>query len=158
MLARSSSHPPEMFCWEGPPSSSFPVLTTYVDTETQTEAADCIRQYIVQNPRKVLEILGFDPDKMLNKANIKKSHSIPDYNGRGNGVVDFANSPNFNSFLNYQGQDCYVDVDVEDAEDGRGEDCPFLWAGEERRVQIFESINTSKSQNPLLKFRRNKLE
>ncbi|KAJ8971823.1 hypothetical protein NQ317_002940 [Molorchus minor] len=148
MLARSNSHPPEMFCWEAPPSPSsyLPPIATFIDTETQTDSTDAIRQYVLQNPKTILEMLGLDAEKVLNRVSLKKSYSIPDYTGRGRG---------------YQGVDCYVDVDadeVEENEETKREDCPFLWNNEERRVQIFESLNVNKGPSSLLKFRRNNLD
>lgn len=76
MIARSSSHPPEMFCWDDPTS---PHLITLVDRGIQTEA-DIIHQYVAENPRKVLEMLGLDPDVITTtfyKSNIKKSATLP---------------------------------------------------------------------------------
>jgi hypothetical protein len=66
MLPRSSSHPPEIFCWE----NSEPVLGSnanfMLDKETQTdELVDLIEQYILQNPHRVLLILGLDADAIL---------------------------------------------------------------------------------------------
>lgn len=41
VLARSTSHPPEIFCWDQPPplssSGVYKCLTSLVDQETQTE-------------------------------------------------------------------------------------------------------------------------
>lgn len=38
VLARSTSHPPEIFCWDEPPSPRvYKCLTSLVDQETQTE-------------------------------------------------------------------------------------------------------------------------
>ncbi|XP_021927519.1 potassium voltage-gated channel subfamily H member 8 isoform X4 [Zootermopsis nevadensis] len=66
MLQRSSSHPPEIFCWE----NSEPVLGSNVnfmlDKETQTDDfVDVIEQYVLQNPHRVLLILGLDAYAIL---------------------------------------------------------------------------------------------
>jgi hypothetical protein len=66
MLPRSSSHPPEIFCWE----NSEPILGGNVnfmlDKETQTdELLDLLEQYVLQNPHRVLLILGLDADTIL---------------------------------------------------------------------------------------------
>jgi hypothetical protein len=66
MLQRSSSHPPEIFCWD----NSEPVLganmSFMLDEGTQT-GLDLLEQYISQNPRRVLFILGLDADAILGR-------------------------------------------------------------------------------------------
>lgn len=67
MIARSTSHPPEMFCWEEPTTPHH--IISYVDREIQTDF-DIIQNIVIENPRRVLEILGLDPDiifSILNK-------------------------------------------------------------------------------------------
>lgn len=59
MIARSTSHPPEMFCWNESVTPHH--LISYVDREIQTDF-DIIQNFIVENPRRVLQILGLDPD------------------------------------------------------------------------------------------------
>lgn len=59
MIARSTSHPPEMFCWNEPVTQHH--LISYVDREIQTDT-DIMNNFIIENPRSVLEILGLDPD------------------------------------------------------------------------------------------------
>lgn len=80
LIARSSSHPPEMFCWdEAVPSHPIQCITAVSDVETQTEV-DILHQYVTQNPRKILEILGLNPDLItahLYKSNMKKSKTVP---------------------------------------------------------------------------------
>lgn len=45
ILARSTSHPPEIFCWDEPPSPGvYKCLTSLVDQETQTETQVNIQQ------------------------------------------------------------------------------------------------------------------
>lgn len=64
MIQRSSSHPPDMFCWE--PVEPQAKLTQVVDKDTQTTApADLIEQFILQNPHRVLIILGLNPELIL---------------------------------------------------------------------------------------------
>ncbi|KAB0794660.1 hypothetical protein PPYR_11499 [Photinus pyralis] len=83
-LARSSSHPPEMFCWEDPIIRRSPHhqdIASFFDATTQTDTDTLLYQYITDNPYKVLVMLGLDPDKvgyaLLCKTNIKKSHTFP---------------------------------------------------------------------------------
>ncbi|RZC37990.1 potassium voltage-gated channel subfamily H member 8, partial [Asbolus verrucosus] len=149
ILARSTSHPPEMFYWEesNSPPLTFRPFPTYVDRDTQTDN-ELLRRYVTQNPRQILEMLGLDPDKILNKANMRKSHSIPDDKGQVH--LSVRNQNCFNcSHLN----DIAVDID-EETDEGKGEECPFLWdqnAPEARNFQVFEAINP---QNSLLKFKK----
>ncbi|XP_017771321.1 PREDICTED: potassium voltage-gated channel subfamily H member 8 [Nicrophorus vespilloides] len=82
ILARSSSHPPEMFYWEEPPSPNghIPSIASISHKETQTDPTEYIHNYITQNSRKVLELLGLDPDVVAGtffKSKIKKSQSTP---------------------------------------------------------------------------------
>lgn len=63
MLPRSSSHPPEMFCWESEEVSHHSHL---VDTETQTDnPIEMIKVFVRENPRTVIIWLGLDPDFVL---------------------------------------------------------------------------------------------
>lgn len=71
MIARSTSHPPEMFCWNEPVTPHH--LISYVDREIQTDF-DIIHNFIVENPRRVLQILGLDPDVIF--TTFKKQDSI----------------------------------------------------------------------------------
>ncbi|XP_030761068.1 potassium voltage-gated channel subfamily H member 8 [Sitophilus oryzae] len=141
MLARSNSHPPEMFCWDGPPPSPRPIISiTVADKETQTENEEILRKFVLENPKVILEILGLDSEKVLNKVNLKKSHSNPDYTCKTDSCV--------------AKQDCSIIVD-EDSESEQ-ESTPFLWSQQGsngKRVQIFENLNLNRGQG-MLKYRK----
>lgn len=65
ILARCSSQPPEMFCWDDPePPGGPPCLASFKDSSTQTDTDTLMQQYVTQNRRKVLAMLGLDPDKV----------------------------------------------------------------------------------------------
>ncbi|XP_072381885.1 voltage-gated delayed rectifier potassium channel KCNH8 isoform X1 [Diabrotica undecimpunctata] len=150
ILARSNSHPPEMFCWEGPPSPPFPPIRTYIDSQTQTESTvTLMRQYILENPKRVLEMMGLDPEKIMNSVEIKKSRSIPDYTNRLRNFADFSG---ISENLNSPPDTCLVEVETDVV---RGENCSFSWNKGGRKVQIFETLNSNKTQNALFKFRNN---
>ncbi|KAG5895875.1 hypothetical protein JTB14_012258 [Gonioctena quinquepunctata] len=132
ILARSSSHPPDMFYFDEPLCPSFPTLTTYTDSETQTESSSAaVRQYILENPKSVLKILGLNPEKILNAVNIRKSHSIPDYTNQLRPTAEFS------TFVNSRADACLVDLGNEDCDDSKGDDRPFLWRTTEEKVRIF---------------------
>lgn len=79
-LARSSSHPPEIFCWEEHAFEPCPSDMGYTAThpkEVQTDCSDFIHTYIKQNPEHVLRILGLDPDLISYPTRMRKSCSIP---------------------------------------------------------------------------------
>ncbi|KAF5298054.1 hypothetical protein FQA39_LY11822 [Lamprigera yunnana] len=81
-LARSSSHPPDMFCWENGSFNSTPLrcITSVVDETTQTDFESLFYNYVTENPRKVLIMLGLDPDNVgcsFYKRNIRKSNTFP---------------------------------------------------------------------------------
>nr|CAH7716343.1 unnamed protein product [Callosobruchus chinensis] len=154
-LARSTSHPPEMFCWDAAAAAA-PLITSHspplyplrhcVDSETQTDSAGAIRQYVLDNPKVVLEILGLDPEKTLNSIQLKKSHSIPDYSNRCRNYFS-----NMMTTHHQQADSCLVDLEE------KGEDCPFLWNQGDKR--IFEPLKGgAKTQNSLLKCRRSNIE
>lgn len=63
-LPRSSSHPPEMFCWDNSEHVLGSNVNFMLDKESQT-SLDLLEQYILQNPRRVLLILGLDADAIL---------------------------------------------------------------------------------------------
>ncbi|XP_069673245.1 voltage-gated delayed rectifier potassium channel KCNH8 isoform X2 [Periplaneta americana] len=66
MLQRSSSHPPEMFCWENSETILGGNVSFMLDKETQTdEPVGLLEQYVLQNPRRVLLLLGLDADAIL---------------------------------------------------------------------------------------------
>lgn len=84
VLARSSSHPPEMFYWDEPLSPPLIIVPQFCENSTQTDFNDLFRQYVLQNPCVVLEILGINPDVLgltKYKQKLLKSRSTP-------GVVD----------------------------------------------------------------------
>lgn len=60
-LLRSSSHPPEMFCWEteGEPEK-------LIDSQTQTDfPIDFIRDFVIENNQTVYEWLGLNPSNIV---------------------------------------------------------------------------------------------
>lgn len=75
MLPRSSSHPPEIFCWD----NSEPLMGSNgnftLDKESQT-SLDLLEQYILQNPRRVLLILGLDADAILGRRTTSPTMSV----------------------------------------------------------------------------------
>lgn len=145
ILARSTSHPPEMFYWEEStsPPLTFRPFPTYSEKETQTDY-ELLYRYVNQNSKIVLEMLGLDSDKILSKRNIRKSFSIPSDRGQVHISVQ-GNCLNF--------KDVALDIDDND-DDDKGENCPFLWNDsvvDGKNYQIFEHINP---QNSVLKFRK----
>ncbi|XP_060527733.1 potassium voltage-gated channel subfamily H member 8 isoform X2 [Cylas formicarius] len=146
-LARSNSHPPEIFCWEGPPipSQNYAPITL-VDKETQTEDEE-LKSFVQNNAKTVLEMLGLDPRKILNKNNLKKSFSSPDSMSKSEISESFV--CNINS-----GYDCNISMDDEtDNEQESTEECPFLWtrsrSSNNRRVHIFENVSSNRQQRAL---------
>ncbi|XP_050672374.1 potassium voltage-gated channel subfamily H member 8 [Leptidea sinapis] len=60
-LARSCSHPPDVFCWDQQERSTTPERPK-VNRCTQTEPfLNCVTQYIVEHPATVMLLLGLDP-------------------------------------------------------------------------------------------------
>lgn len=122
LLARSNSHPPEMFYWDGSNSPPpFQAITMYSNKETQTTSTDSngdidrIREFVLKHPEEVLDILGLDVDKVLCKyQRVRKSCSVPDEKGH------------FNLSLseNLPVSDDFTTTIVVDQDD---EECPFLW-------------------------------
>ncbi|KAL3268302.1 hypothetical protein HHI36_007420, partial [Cryptolaemus montrouzieri] len=77
VLARSSSHPPEMFCWdENSAVEPLKQIRNTVDAETQTENGNFINEYVLQNPEKILELLGLKCGKLRQIHRLKKSQSV----------------------------------------------------------------------------------
>ena len=72
LLQRSSSHPPEMFCWD----NSEPIISFLSDKQTQTDE-HLLEQFILQNPRRILMILGLDADTILTKKVTTTEVTIP---------------------------------------------------------------------------------
>lgn len=147
ILARSNSHPPEMFCWEGAPPSPRAILpATLMDKETQTDGEEFLRHFVQENPKIILEILGLDSEKVLNRVNLKKSHSNPDYTSHNDRYNDkcIINLNNKN--------DCNIVVDEES--EGEHENTPFLWnqqGNNGRRAQIIENFGRNQG---IIKYRR----
>ncbi|XP_074028423.1 eag-like K[+] channel isoform X2 [Leptinotarsa decemlineata] len=147
ILARSSSHPPEMFCFEEPHPSNFPSLTKYMNSETQTESSNVlIRQFILENPRNVLEILGLDPEKILGTVDIRKSLSEPNYD------FHLTNSLNFSSFVDGRADMCLIDMNKDECDNSREEEYSFLWNRADSELRNCGTFNTNFPDNPLNRF------
>ncbi|XP_076265799.1 eag-like K[+] channel isoform X3 [Rhynchophorus ferrugineus] len=149
VLARSNSHPPEMFCWEGPPPPSpRPIISiTLAEKETQTDNEELLRNLAMDNPKMVLEMLGLDPDKVLNKVNLKKSHSNPEYTCRSDKLLE-------KNSVGVSKNECSIAVEEESEDDY--EHTPFLWnqqGNNGKRVQIFENINLGRGPG-VIKYRK----
>nr|CAD7197040.1 unnamed protein product [Timema douglasi] len=73
LLQRSSSHPPDMFCW----NDDTPLLTSHlVDRETQTDLpVEMMEQFVLQNPRRVLLLLGLEHDPLVSALSCASSGS-----------------------------------------------------------------------------------
>lgn len=76
-LPRSSSHPPEIFCWgHEEPHSYMDVKSTQTD-----HPCDMFEQYVRENPRRVLTILGLDADLIMSALSCGKrliiSENVP---------------------------------------------------------------------------------
>ncbi|XP_066244999.1 potassium voltage-gated channel subfamily H member 8 isoform X2 [Euwallacea similis] len=146
VLARSNSHPPEMFCWDGNQGSKVVSSVVLEDKETQTNGEELLRHYVQENPKIILEILGLDSEKILNRVNLKKSHSNPDYTCRNDRfnekcVTSVKNKDDFNIVVDEESEDEY-------------ENTPFLWnqpLSNGRRAQIFETLGRNQG---LTKHRR----
>ncbi|KAF5307673.1 hypothetical protein FQR65_LT06728 [Abscondita terminalis] len=145
ILARSSSHPPEMFCWEDPILNNTPqrCITSSVDETTQTDTDTLFYRYITENPRKVLIMLGLDPDMVsyaLCKNNIKKSHTFPN--------EIYKKVVNDNKSDKSKADDRNVGV----IEIGKNSNtCPFFW----NSTNVCSSDDTNTNSNlDLLKFRQ----
>ncbi|XP_019756627.2 potassium voltage-gated channel subfamily H member 8 isoform X2 [Dendroctonus ponderosae] len=145
-LTRSNSHPTEMFCWDGVPPARVVSTITVTDKETQTDAQEILRNFVQENPKIILEILGLDSTKILNRANLKKSHSNPDYTCRNDRY-------NEKCIINMNSKnDCSIVVDEES--ENELENTPFLWnqpLHNGRRVQIFENLGRTQG---IINYRR----
>nr|CAD7264629.1 unnamed protein product [Timema shepardi] len=73
LLQRSSSHPPDMFCWD----DDTPPLTSHlVDRATQTDLpVEMMEQFVLQNPRRVLLLLGLEHDPLVSALSCASSGS-----------------------------------------------------------------------------------
>lgn len=83
ILERSSSQPPDMFCWEDSITSMPQRITTCADRDTQTDnlLEQSVEQYILENPNKVLSMLGINSDLLpgkLNNGGLRRSRTTPD--------------------------------------------------------------------------------
>lgn len=85
ILERSSSQPPDMFCWEDSIQSIPPHrITSCTETETQTDDTleQSIEHFVLQNPTKVLQMLGLTPDLLPIKGSpcggLRRSRTNPD--------------------------------------------------------------------------------
>ena len=103
MLPRSSSHPPEMFCSDNSEYVIGSSVTIRIDKETQTdEPTDLFEQFVLQNPHRVLLILGLDPDSILGGRRVSPPSSAgitvptPDMTVPANNVVNTRNCPSNN--------------------------------------------------------------
>lgn len=136
ILARSTSHPPEMFCWDGK-SQSPSKLVSMESKETQTDGEELLQHYVQENPKIILQILGLDAEKLLNRVNLKKSHSNPDYTCRNDRFSE-------KCVINVRNKnECNIVVD-EESEEEQDSTTPFLWGQQGnngRRSQYFESRN-----------------
>lgn len=144
VLARSTSHPPEMFCWDGKTQSPSKIVSME-SKETQTDGNELLQHYVQENPKIILQILGLDAEKLLNRVNLKKSHSNPDYTSRNDRFSE-------KCVINVRNE-CNIVVD-EESEDEQDSTTPFLWSQQGnngRRSQYFE--NVSRDQG-IIKHRR----
>ncbi|CAH0554611.1 unnamed protein product [Brassicogethes aeneus] len=121
ILARSTSHPPEMFCWDEnptPPYHALPVPNTEKSTQTLEDHLDVIYQFVTKNPKETLDMLGLDANKILGKPVFRKSYSIP-------------NDRTVSNTSSTEDVTIDVDGDIEEA----NENAPFL--------SIFGNINSA---------------
>lgn len=74
LLARSSSQPPDVFCWDESSIHSeiseikpFKMIRTVEDANTQTDEFNTqyIEEYVLKNPRHILELLGLAPESFV---------------------------------------------------------------------------------------------
>jgi hypothetical protein len=103
MLTRSSSHPPEIFCSDNSEYVIDSSVNIKIDKETQTdELVDLFEQFVLQNPHRVLLILGFDPDSILGGRRVSPPSSAgntvqaSDMTVPANYVVNTRNHPSNN--------------------------------------------------------------
>ena len=103
MLTRSSSHPPEIFCSDNSEYIIGSSVNIRIDKGTQTdEPTDLFEQFVLQNPRRVLLILGLDPDSILGGRRVSPPSSAgnivqaSDMIVPANNVVNTRNQPSNN--------------------------------------------------------------
>lgn len=80
-LARSSSHPPEMFCWEDERLGHQESRCVKANKSTQTEIDDIyllpvVTQYIAENPATVMLLLGLDPSEFTTTLHDDDRHPL----------------------------------------------------------------------------------
>ncbi|XP_077291084.1 eag-like K[+] channel [Arctopsyche grandis] len=80
-LARSSSHPPEMFCWEDERSGHQDSRCIKTNRSTQTDIDDlyllpAVTQYISENPATVMLLLGLDPSEFATSMHEDERHAL----------------------------------------------------------------------------------
>ncbi|XP_044753445.1 potassium voltage-gated channel subfamily H member 8 [Coccinella septempunctata] len=102
ILARSSSHPPEMFCWDPDEPTLEPPrqIRHTVDAETQTND-ELIKEFVLQNSDKIMQFLGLSSDK-IKQCRLRKSYSVSDERA----VVRFDKSAK-------DTEDCSIDIEEE---------------------------------------------
>ncbi|XP_044271145.1 potassium voltage-gated channel subfamily H member 8 isoform X2 [Tribolium madens] len=132
-LARSTSHPPEIFYWEesSSPPLTFRSFSVCIDKETQTDD-ELLQKFVKQNELKFLRMLGLDYQG-LGKSLIRKSYSVPDNRGQMQ--------------LNIQNNSCVSPLRAvavtEDNDEEKDESCPFLWDQNRKQSRIKPSENSS---------------
>ncbi|XP_047510384.1 potassium voltage-gated channel subfamily H member 8-like isoform X5 [Pieris napi] len=93
-LARSCSHPPDVFCWDQQERASTPEWPK-INRCTQTDPfLNCVTQYIIEHPATVMLLLGLDP--MANLTPVM-TPPVPYYDTQGrrpSGLEQIAESEN----------------------------------------------------------------
>ncbi|XP_022117084.1 potassium voltage-gated channel subfamily H member 8 isoform X4 [Pieris rapae] len=93
-LARSCSHPPDVFCWDQQERPSTPERPK-INRCTQTDPfLNCVTQYIMEHPATVMLLLGLDP--MANLTPVM-TPPVPYYDSHGrrpSGLEQIAESEN----------------------------------------------------------------
>ncbi|CAF4773979.1 unnamed protein product [Pieris macdunnoughi] len=93
-LARSCSHPPDVFCWDQQERPSTPERPK-INRCTQTDPfLNCVTQYIIEHPATVMLLLGLDP--MANLTPVM-TPPVPYYDTQGrrpSGLEQIAESEN----------------------------------------------------------------
>jgi hypothetical protein len=102
-LPRSSSHPPEIFCSDNSEHAIGSSVNIRIDKETQTdEPFDLLEHLVLQNPHRVLLILGLDPDSLLGGRRVSPPSSAgntvqaSDMTVPANNIVNIINHPSNN--------------------------------------------------------------
>jgi hypothetical protein len=102
-LPRSSSHPPEIFCSDNSEHAIGGSVNIRIDKETQTdEPFDLLEHLVLQNPHRVLLILGLNPDSILGGRRVSPPSSAgnmvqaSDMTVPANNIVNIRNHPGNN--------------------------------------------------------------